>query len=316
MRYLIIALSILLCPVISAHAQVGISIGINMPSYPELVQVPGYPVYYDPQVDSNYFFYDGQYWVYTDDNWYASTWYNGPWELVEPYDVPLFVLRVPVRYYRRPPAYFRGWQVDISPRWGEHWGRGWEDRRRGWDTWDRHSIPLIAPLPLYQRGYSGARYPHSAAQQYSIRSSNYRYQPRETITRQHFEQHGTAGSSRVGTQVQIKSRAIGHHTTGQCAHRVATPGACPAAIIESATCAVVSSVAACAIESAACAVVSVAACAIASARPGARSTAIAYPATTTCTATTPQTGPQDRGGKSKPEPQGKGSKNKNDEHGH
>ena len=62
----------------------GVSIGINLPLYPELVRVPGYPVYYAPRLDSNYFFYDGMYWVYQEDNWYASSWYNGPWGLVDP----------------------------------------------------------------------------------------------------------------------------------------------------------------------------------------------------------------------------------------
>ena len=79
MRGLILALSLLLCPFISAHAQLSLSIGINnVPAYPELVPVPGYPVYYASQMNSNYFFYDGEYWVYNGDNWYASRWYNGP----------------------------------------------------------------------------------------------------------------------------------------------------------------------------------------------------------------------------------------------
>ena len=122
MRYLIIALSMLLCPAISVHAQIsvdvglpGINIGINVPAYPELAPMPGYPVYYAPRANSNYFFYDGLYWVYQEDNWYASSWYNGPWQLVGPEDVPLAVLRIPVRYYREPPVYFRGWRDDAPP---------------------------------------------------------------------------------------------------------------------------------------------------------------------------------------------------------
>ncbi len=125
----------------------GVSIGINVPAYPQLVPVPGYPVYYAPQLNANYFFYDGLYWVYQNDNWYASYWYNGPWWLVEPVDVPLFVLRVPVRYYHAAPVYFRAWQADAPPHWGEHWGRQWEQRRRGWDRWDRSAVPAPAPLP-------------------------------------------------------------------------------------------------------------------------------------------------------------------------
>ncbi len=86
----------------------GVSIGINLPVYPELVQVPGYPVYYAPRLNTNYFFYDGMYWVYEGDNWYASSWYNGPWGVVGPEVVPVFMLRIPVRYYRAPPGTFVG----------------------------------------------------------------------------------------------------------------------------------------------------------------------------------------------------------------
>ena len=163
MRYQLIALSLLLSSATASYAQVsvgvginlpGVSIGINVPAYPDLVPIPGYPVYYDPRADSNYFFFDGLYWVYSDDNWYESSWYNGPWHGVGPEYVPLFVLRVPVRYYRRPPAYFRGWHADAAPRWGDHWGRDWESHRQGWNQWDHRATPPAAPLPGYQREYS------------------------------------------------------------------------------------------------------------------------------------------------------------------
>lgn len=202
MRYLAIALSTLLCPFVSAHAQIGVNvdIGVNVSAYPELVLVPGYPVYYDPRADWNYFFYDGLYWVYQSDNWYASSWYNGPWERVDPEDVPLFVLRVPVRYYRRPPVYFRGWAAEAPPHWGEHWGRDWEARRSGWDRWETRSAPPAAPLPGYQRQYSGDRYPRAVQRQRSIQSENYHYQPHEAVTQRHIQPPGHPSSSRVEPQ--------------------------------------------------------------------------------------------------------------------
>jgi hypothetical protein len=202
MRNLLIVLSILLFPVSAARADVsvgigisvpGLSIGINMPAYPRLVPVPGYPVYYDPNVDMNFFFYDGMYWVLQGDDWYASSWYNGPWQLVAPEYVPLYVLRIPVRYYRRPPSYFRGWHADAPPRWGEHWGRDWEQHHRGWDQWDRRSTPRPAPLPSYQRRYSGQRYPSQPDQQRSIQSRQYRYQPQEPTTQRYYQQRGRSG---------------------------------------------------------------------------------------------------------------------------
>jgi len=197
MRHLLVALSLLLGSVTSAGAQVsvgvGVDIGIRVPVYPELVLVPGYPVYYDPRADSNYFFYDGVYWVYVGDNWYASSWYNGPWQLVRPEHVPLYVLRVPVRYYRYPPPYFRGWHPDAPPRWGDHWGHGWERRRAGWDRWDHRAAPRPAPLPVYQRQYVGDRYPRAVEQQHSIRSEQYRYRPRESEAREHYRRGPPAG---------------------------------------------------------------------------------------------------------------------------
>jgi len=201
--YGMIVLSLLVGKVTSAEAGVSIgiglpnvSIGINLPLYPQLVAVPGYPVYYAPQVDGNYFFYDGMYWVYQDDNWYASSWYNGPWGFVEPEVVPLFVLRVPVRYYRQPPLYFRGWQSNSPPRWGQHWGREWEQQHRGWDRWNRASTPRRAPLPTYQRNYPGKRYP-GAEQQHTLRDQSYRYQPRDKAIRQHLERQGAQADPRA-----------------------------------------------------------------------------------------------------------------------
>lgn len=190
MRYLFIVLWMLLGSVTSAIAQV--SIGIHLQLFPELVRVPGYPVYYAPRLNSNFFFYDGMYWVYLHDNWYASSWYNGPWWVVTPEFVPLFILRVPVRYYRVPPGYFYGWRPDAPPRWGEHWGNEWERHRRGWDKWNRSSVPAPAPLPVYQRQYSGDRYPQVVAQQQALHNRNYRYQPRDTVVRQHYQGQGLA----------------------------------------------------------------------------------------------------------------------------
>ena len=193
MRKFLVVLSLLVGSIAPAAAQVsigiglpGVSIGINLPVYPELVRVPGYPVYYAPGVSSNFFFYDGMYWVYQGDNWYASSWYNGPWGLVAPAAVPYYVLRVPVRYYRRPPPYFHGWRPDAPPRWGEHWGSSWEQSHSGWDHWNRSAVPAPAPLPYYQKQYSGNRYPQYE-QQHALQSQHYRYQPRDTVVQQHYQ---------------------------------------------------------------------------------------------------------------------------------
>jgi len=194
-RYLLIVLGLLLYAPAPSIAQVSIgiglphvSIGINLPVLPQLVVVPGYPVYYAPRLEANYFFYDGMYWVYQDDNWYASSWYNGPWWLVGPEAVPVFILRIPVRYYRRPPPYFHGWRHNAPPRWHDHWGHDWEQRRSGWDKWDRRAAPAPAPLPVYQRQYSKDRYPRQVEQQQELHNQRYRYQPRDPVVRQHYQE--------------------------------------------------------------------------------------------------------------------------------
>lgn len=206
MRSLILAIILALAGIAPAAAQLsfgyssgGVSIGVNVPVYPNLVRVPGYPVYYAPNVPTNYFFYDGLYWVFQDDNWYESSWYNGPWELVPPDAVPLFILRVPVRYYHRPPVYFRGWASNGPPRWDEHWGRGWSEHHRDWNRWDRARAPSAAPLPTYQRNYQGNRYPR-AEQQARERDRNYRYQPRDNVVQQHWRAERAETANRYNEQ--------------------------------------------------------------------------------------------------------------------
>ena len=195
MRNKLILISIFACSA-PAMAQVNIrlglpsiDIGVNLNVYPELIPVPGYPVYYAPQMNSNYFFYDGMYWVYQDEDWYASSWYNGPWRTIDRDVVPVFVLRIPVRYYRQAPIYFNAWHADSAPRWDQHWGNEWQHRRQGWDRWDRHTPSVRPPLPTYQRNYTGDRYPQLSQQQ-SLQSKNYRYQPRDPLVRQQVQEQG------------------------------------------------------------------------------------------------------------------------------
>ena len=194
MRLLPLLSSLVVCTAAHAATTVNIFIGeprqdiaVRFTAFPEFVRVPGYPVYYAPKARSNVFFYDGLYWVYHGDRWYASTWYSGPWGLVAPEAVPVYVLRVPVRYYRAAPAYFSGWAADRPPRWDVHWGASWAQQRPGWDRWNRDSAPAAAPLPLYQRQYTGTRYP-SVEQQLVLQAQQYRYEPRDASVKQYYSQ--------------------------------------------------------------------------------------------------------------------------------
>ena len=221
MRYALVVLWMLCWSATPAMAQVSIgiglpsvSIGINLPVYPVLVRVPGYPVYYAPRLGANFFFYDGMYWVYESDNWYASTWYNGPWGMVGPEYVPLFVLRIPVSYYRNPPPYFRGWRRNAPPRWGEHWGNQWEQRRSGWDNWNRKSAPAPAPLPVYQRQYSGDRYPR-VEQQQVLHGEKYRYQPRDPVVKQHYQERAVQKAPAPAAREQRVPRGAPREKSGK-----------------------------------------------------------------------------------------------------
>jgi len=165
------------------RANASVNISINVVQYPVMQRIPGYPVYYAPRLHANYFFYDGLYWVYVDDEWYASPWYNGPWDLVAYDSVPLFILRVPVRYYRYPPVIFSSWTMSAPPRWDRVWGPDWAHRHPNWQRWNRAAAPAPAPLPRYQQRYSRTNYPDDV-QRRELTQQHYRYAPRDQQARQ------------------------------------------------------------------------------------------------------------------------------------
>lgn len=207
MRYALMAVWLLLSPAALAEVSVGVrisvpgvSIGINVPAYPDLVLVPGYPVYYAPDLDTNYFFYDGLYWIYVDDHWYVSDWYNGPWGLVEPDYVPVFLLRIPVFYYMRPPVFFHAWVPAEPPHWGEHWGHDWARRHADWTRWSPGGGPAPAPLPDYQRHYTGDHYPQ-AEDQRVLRERYYNYREHESGVRPYYERRDERGDAHRGEPV-------------------------------------------------------------------------------------------------------------------
>jgi hypothetical protein len=208
MRKTLAALLLALGVATPTLAEVRVSIGINVPAYPVLHRIPNYPVYYAPSLGANYFFYDGLYWVFDGTDWYASSWYNGPWHFVSRYDVPVYLLRVPVRYYRYAPAHFRSWRADAPPHWHEYWGSTWAQRRAGWDRWDRRSAPAAAPLPVYQRQYTGDRYPR-LEQQVAIQQRSYRYEPRDRVAKDVIRERRVLADARGMTQAPGLRRSEG-----------------------------------------------------------------------------------------------------------
>ena len=213
--FVVAALFVVLLGANTAEAQVRVNIGINLGVFPELVVVPGYPVYYAPSVRANYFFHDGLYWVFNVDDgyWYSSSWYNGPWVYVEPVYVPQFILVVPFNYYRVRPVYWSGWAFDAPPRWGVHWGNAWEVRRHGWERWDRTRVYVAAPLPVYQKNYPRGRYP-SAAQQVVIHNEHYHFKSQDV----HIQQQQTRilhQQSQGGARASGKAEGVQHQEKAQ-----------------------------------------------------------------------------------------------------
>jgi len=120
-----------------SQAAVSVNIGINLPAPPSLVVVPGTEVQYAPTVSGNYFFYGGQYYVFTNNVWYVGPRYNGPWTVTAPGFVPRPILSDPVKYYRTPPPPWRAWHGEQAPRWNSAYGRDW-DRAHGGPHGDPH----------------------------------------------------------------------------------------------------------------------------------------------------------------------------------
>ena len=190
MKRLLLTVLLSLAAIFPAAAQEYYDIDVDLPQYPEMVPVPDSPVYYAPEVDSNYFFYDGLYWDYYNDGWYSSPWYNGPWSFVDPIYVPTYVLWVPIRFYRRPPHYWRGWNAHRPPRWSERWGRDWQVRHN--QVFGGRDRPRYgrAPLPDYQRSYNRANYPRVPQTQSQLHSERYAYRPQEHTVQQQYQRRG------------------------------------------------------------------------------------------------------------------------------
>ena len=121
----------------SAHAGVRVNIGIDIPAPPLLVAVPASPVMYAPAVPANYFFYGGQFFVFTSGVWHVGPAQNGPWAVLAPELVPRPILAVPVRYYHAPPREWNHRRREGPPPWAPAWGRRWHEERDGHREWSR-----------------------------------------------------------------------------------------------------------------------------------------------------------------------------------
>jgi hypothetical protein len=109
-----IACVVVLPAVVAAdNVSIGVNIGVPapppppmvFPAPPQLVIIPGSPVYYAPSASVNFFFHSGRYYTFHDGAWFFATKHNGPWAFIKPAHVPAPVLGVPVAYYKIPPGH-------------------------------------------------------------------------------------------------------------------------------------------------------------------------------------------------------------------
>lgn len=99
-------------PAQAGDVNVGINVGVPVPpppvvvaAPPQVVIVPGSPVYYAPAADFNLFVYQGRYYRFHEGHWFIATAHGGPWTFVVRNRVPQPVLAVPTGYYRIPPGH-------------------------------------------------------------------------------------------------------------------------------------------------------------------------------------------------------------------
>ena len=120
-------LAVMPAPVQADSVSIGVNIGSPPPppppayvveAPPQLVVVPGMPVYYAPSLSVNFFAYGGRYYTYHNGAWFGATTYGGPWSFIAVERVPQPVLAVPVAYYKVPPGHMKG--GGGPPPWAGH----------------------------------------------------------------------------------------------------------------------------------------------------------------------------------------------------
>ena len=162
MRRAMIATLFLLAAVLvplSVRAQIGVSVGVNVPlpppivfpAPPEVVVIPETNVYVVPDVEADIFFSRGWWWRPWQGRWYRSRHYDRGWG---------FYRSAPPPFYRNVPP---GWRNDYRDhRWK---GREWNHERiphgemernwRGWERdrhWQQHNPGAFS---AWDRGPSG-----------------------------------------------------------------------------------------------------------------------------------------------------------------
>lgn len=76
---------------------------------PEIILIATVPDVYYVKGHVNIFFFSNWWYYYSDEGWYASSSYNGPWRLVEAFQLP-------VRFGLIPPGHLRASSEPVKPK--------------------------------------------------------------------------------------------------------------------------------------------------------------------------------------------------------
>lgn len=109
---------------------------------PQLVVIPETYVYFIPDRDDDFFFYQGRWWRPYRDAWFRAAAYNGPWVRVVVADVPPVIVKLPPGWRQLPPGHVRVRWVDVNRYWKQ-----WE-REKYWHSkayWHRAAPPPPPP---------------------------------------------------------------------------------------------------------------------------------------------------------------------------
>jgi hypothetical protein len=87
-----------------------------MVARPQVVLVPGTPVFTAPNVEFNVFLFGGKYYSHHNDVWYVTPRPGAKWERVAVATVPVEVRGVPVKYYKVKPKHAKAWKHDDDDR--------------------------------------------------------------------------------------------------------------------------------------------------------------------------------------------------------
>ena len=153
-----IFLALVILVPIQTMAQVNISVSFPPPppivfaAPPELIVLPDTYVYVAPDIDADFYFWNGWWWRYWEGRWYRSRYYNRGWGYYN--SVPSFYFDVDPGwrgYYRDHNWYGHRWNYERIPnqRLQQNWS-SWE-KNRYWERQKTWGVQNYQPRPQQQR---------------------------------------------------------------------------------------------------------------------------------------------------------------------